>query len=833
MLDQLPSIPIYKLLTAMYTGLLACLCSWAVFIMPGGRGANITVLAPVWALITAFLNISANYDQSLRSLVGAALGLFNTELVALLVTVCSTTGYNAWIGVIVSFPLTFLLAIGDPASGSKLCNVFRSDVAMECMYIPLAFPNGQPFYHGLLTSGAFAVGSAETFIATTILNAFNLLPRSSVPAIPAFARAAADYFETLATYVTSGTDHLNFIDRQRAQFDVAWRAAAKAAPNPKIRSIIYQMSSELIALRQTLRDGGYSQSILHYIWHPLVPDLVDLRLEVVYWLRQTAVPLKPGDEIDATELLAMAEQVQGRLTDESLLYSKAVVSGESDLSPANDIVRFQFAFSLIAHFAVLADEFHTLVRDYEMSLPEKTKRFDWWGRLTRYLSECKKYWIHWWHLPFWAYGNMTLRQRLTHPLRLSLSITLFALPLIAWAQGEPVVESYGFWGLVPLLFCLLPTPGASLVKGTKRIIGTLLAAVTAIICVSANPRNIPAYEVEMFVVVTLGKLASLYSSIDYAGTVFAFTWMIIGIIPSLNVTFDRTEMIYWSLWRVALTLIGTFGGTLITCFIFPTFAMTKLDKESAHELLTQADMVASSIEELCRIEKGPAVNPDNRRYEVGDAFWKSCDTRTGLTPEARAEALVLGKTSFVDDTTRAVIKIQGSISCMGRSALVAHATIADCTRSISEPAISLVLDPLREQLSRLSAAIRDSSSKVALQILDDHSSKKMIVDGDLVGSQVNVEMQNMVDHFVEIRKNLLSGEDANLDGFTKAIRAGLYTLYHSFYTLRLFTDDWVKIETVILGYKELSPKRTRAFSGAPQEMVNRARAHIKSVAVKA
>ncbi|EER02948.1 hypothetical protein Pmar_PMAR019400, partial [Perkinsus marinus ATCC 50983] len=87
--------------------------------------------------------------------------------------------------------------------------------------------------------------------------------------------------------------------------------------------------------------------------------------------------------------------------------------------------------------------------------------------------------------------------------------------------------------------------------------------------------------------------------------------------------------------------------------------MTKLNKESVHELLTQADMVASSIEELCKIEKGPAVNPDNRRYEVGDAFWKSCDMRTGLRPEARAEALVLAKTSFVDDTTRSVIEIQG------------------------------------------------------------------------------------------------------------------------------------------------------------------------------
>ncbi|KAF4655385.1 hypothetical protein FOZ61_007602 [Perkinsus olseni] len=370
MVQRLPAVDVYKLLTAAYTGLMACLCSWAVFIMPHGQGANMTVLAPIWALVSAFLNLSANYDQSLRSIVGALIGLGLTQLIALIISSASSSGYNDWIGVVVCFPVCFFLGIADPATGCKMSKVFRSDVAMESMYIPLAFPNGQPFLHSLLTSGAFIVGSAETLVATTILNAFNLLPRHEVPPIPSFAKRAADYYETLSTYCTSGMQHAGFIDRQRAVFEEAWRAASRAAPTPELRSVIYRMAAELIALRTTLRDGAYSPEILEYIWHPLVANIVELRLETVYWLRRSASPIGDDGAIHETDLVELGNQMKIRLNEQSLIYGTKVFSGESSLSPATDIVRFQFAMSLIARFAMLSDDFHRLVREYEKSLPE-------------------------------------------------------------------------------------------------------------------------------------------------------------------------------------------------------------------------------------------------------------------------------------------------------------------------------------------------------------------------------------------------------------------------------------------------------------------------------
>ncbi|KAF4702027.1 hypothetical protein FOZ62_011123, partial [Perkinsus olseni] len=761
-----------------------------------------------------------NYDQSCRSVVGAFIGLFFTELISIVITAGNTVEYSDWIGVAVAFPICFLMALGDAATGSKLSKVFRSDVAMEAMYIPIAFPNGRPFLHGALTAGAFMVGSAESFVATTILNAFNLLPRKDLPALPAFAKRAADYYETLTAYWTSGMEHADFIDRQRKVFEESWRAASREAPTPELRSVIYRMASGLIALRDTMNDGRYSEDMLEHIWHPLMPDIVDMRLEVVYWLRTTAKPIRDDKEIEQTDLMNLATELSSRLSQASITYSEKVVEGESSLSPANDIVRFQFAMSLIAKFAILSNEFYNLVRRQQKEGARSLKWYNWWGRLCRYFSECKEYWIHWWHLPFWAFGNMTLRQRLIHPLRLSLTITLFAFPLVAWAHQVTVVETFGFWALVPLLFCFLGTPGASLVKGTRRIIGTILAACLGMICIEANYNSIPAFVVEMFVIVSIGKLGALYSNIDYAGTVFAFTWMLVGIVPTLGSEPTESDMITWALWRLLMTLIGTLGNMVVATFVFPTFAFEKLNGETAHELMAQSQLVSMAVEQLCAVEKGPSVNPDDKRIESGDEFFKSSDYRYQLLPDAKAEELVLNKTAFIDDTTRAVIRSQYDIDMMGRSAMVAHTNIADCTRQIADPTISLLLDPLRESLHKVAIALNDSSSKMALKILDQ--SKRGHKDSDSFeladqSSQVNVEMQRALDIFVARREVMLSGEEKNLENWASAIQGGLYGLFHSLYTLRVFVDEWVHMESRILNLKPAT-RRSRALTGAPEEL---------------
>lgn len=414
---------------------------------------------------------------------------------------------------------------------------------------------------------------------------------------------------------------------------------------------------------------------------------------------------------------------------------------------------------------------------------------------------------------------MTLAQRFVHPLRLSITITAFALPLVAWAHQNSIVEIYGFWALVPILFCFLQTPGASLVKGTRRIVGTILAAALAIVCVSVHPYSPAAFVVEMFVITFVGKLGSLYASIDYGGTVFAFTWMLVGIIPTLGKDESRQDMILWSLWRVAMTLIGTIGGTIVSMFVFPTFAMQNLNRESAHELLEQADLVARAVEQLCSLEKGPSVNPEDRAVEGGDEFFRSSDTRFALLPDAKAEAIVLDKTAFVDDTTRAVLSAQEKIDSMGRSALVAHTTLADCARRLGEPSISNLLAPLRDDLYKLATSLRDSASQVALTILDDSwrpaaGGGKETTRGRLRSSQVNVEMQRIIDIFVKRREDILAGEERDIEGWSRVVKSGCYSLYHAIYTMRVFCDDWVHIETIVLGLAPVVQMRARALSGA-------------------
>ncbi|KAF4749250.1 hypothetical protein FOZ62_001427 [Perkinsus olseni] len=237
--------------------------------------------------------------------------------------------------------------------------------------------------------------------------------------------------------------------------------------------------------------------------------------------------------------------------------------------------------------------------------------------------------------------------------------------------------------------------------------------------------------------------------------------------------------------------------------------------------MAQSQLVSMAGEQLCAVEKGPSVNPDDKRIESGDEFFKSSDYRYQLLPDAKAEGLVLNKTAFIDETTRAVIGSQYDIDMMGRSAMVAHTNIADCTRQIADPTISLLLDPLRESLHKVAVALNDSSSKMALKILDqskrghkDSGSFELADDS----SQVNVEMQRALDIFVARREVMLSGEKKNLENWASAIQGGLYGLFHSLYTLRVFVDEWVHMESRILNLKPAT-RRSRALTGAPNELV--------------
>ncbi|KAF4703233.1 Aluminum-activated malate transporter 1, partial [Perkinsus olseni] len=160
------------------------------------------------------------------------------------------------------------------------------------------------------------------------------------------------------------------------------------------------------------------------------------------------------------------------------------------------------------------------------------------------------------------------------------------------------VQQYGLWMLLPCVFCFLPTPGASLVKGSRRIIGTILAGIIAVVCVSIHPYNNAAFLVELFVISFVGKLMKCHPKVDYAGLVFAFTWSIVGLLAGTDGHLEEGDMILRSLYRAVLTLCGVILATLISALVLPVFAYGRLTRATARSLQMIGDTVAEFVDRI-------------------------------------------------------------------------------------------------------------------------------------------------------------------------------------------------------------------------------------------
>ncbi|KAF4755216.1 Aluminum-activated malate transporter 1, partial [Perkinsus olseni] len=179
---------------------------------------------------------------------------------------------------------------------------------------------------------------------------------------------------------------------------------------------------------------------------------------------------------------------------------------------------------------------------------------------------------------------------------------------------------YGLWMMLPCVFCFLPTPGASLVKGTRRVMGTVCAGALAIACVSIHPYNKAAFFVELFVVSFIGKLLKCSPRVDYAGLVFAFTWVIVGLAAGTDTHLEESDMVLRSVYRAILTTCGVILATLISTLMVPEFAYGRLRRATARAIEKQGEMVADSVKLVQDAEPAGRIRKslDERVISAGD-----------------------------------------------------------------------------------------------------------------------------------------------------------------------------------------------------------------------
>ncbi|KAF4657499.1 hypothetical protein FOL47_008409 [Perkinsus chesapeaki] len=91
------------------------------------------------------------------------------------------------------------------------------------------------------------------------------------------------------------------------------------------------------------------------------------------------------------------------------------------------------------------------------------------------------------------HGYSDLISRMRIPVRTALSMSIVCTMLVLWGNYSENVRLHGFWAVIPQYVLYLPTAGATLLKGTKRIIGTLLGGALAVLCLYLHPDNMAAF----------------------------------------------------------------------------------------------------------------------------------------------------------------------------------------------------------------------------------------------------------------------------------------------------------------------------------------------------
>ncbi|KAF4743168.1 hypothetical protein FOZ63_016161 [Perkinsus olseni] len=806
-----PSILSYDFYSAVLAGLAACACFYAG-LLPTGHLSGLSVLAPVWAGIVTHIDIKTTADWCCKSIAAAIIGAVVGIAVGSAVHAVVSVDYVQYVGVIVMIPFAMVLALSEPSTGCKLTHVYRYDVALVTSYVVVAFGPGDVLTRSLVICLTFVAGSLVPLALVVLANAVWEVPRATAPALPAFATRAAVFFEMLATLAMTGENQAEWLDKERLEFEKVWgEALSVVTADPHLRAVIYRMAAELFAMRKTIRGGLYSEGILEVMWNSLLADITELRLKVVFWLRTLTRPkIRDPKEVEGPHLKENAAKLEALLLEKSLDYSRLQVSGRSRIVPAEDVVRFQYACSAMTRFAVLAQEFHEILRakEEDMDGSRRTRLSSFWKYMKRVLG----YWKHWLRSPWFSSGPFSgkISARLAFPVRLGLSLTIACILVITWARAMPSMAPHALWGVLPVMFCLVPTAGASLVKGTRRMVGTVLASGIAIACVAIHPHNMEAFFVELFIITFVGKLASFKPKIGYAGLVFSLTWTIISVMPA---TFDGDEpfrtVLASALWRMALTSAGVAAATVMSWIVFPTFSTTKLERVTAWELVSQVNLVTTALEQLVGIHQ-PEGSSEAVGPEVGGVLYLSSAERHALESDAKAEAAILGKLGALGLSTLRVLDVQGDIDRLGRSAIVAHVAMTDCAMVIEDPAAGELLEPLKGLLSGIVMALKDSVSRVVLFIVD---TSNLMPDGLRSSAHMRdpgVQLQRTYDAFVGLREKLITlPVDGNSDLMANVLSSGGIRFYHAIYALSLFIEDWRDIESSL-----------RGFDGGPARVVD-------------
>ncbi|KAF4673546.1 hypothetical protein FOL47_010454 [Perkinsus chesapeaki] len=795
---RLPQYSQYRVKLAVYAGFVACICAVPQFLPTLQKLLlqHLYVVGLLYGVIAASLDAKTFMNMPWRLLLGVSTGASVGYAIVLLETAMGGGTYNHFLGVLIAFPFLLLSSLAQATSRNKFSQLFSYISCNLMMVSVVAFSATEP-RKGLFS--AIFAGSISFVVPLTLagtLNILGLLPRTAPEPLPTFENSAAEYFKSNACYILDGEMHQRELDEQRKQLISSRKAALANVTDGDMRLCIFRMTSTLYGLRRAARYEPFSEAAVVHLWEPMQMELGRLVTKVTALLKHEV------EVEDIPDLKEAARDALIKIKKISIDYTRAVADQKSVVISAREMARVEFAMLAIPRFAILVDRYFNLKEKHKTPKPSIWQYVPLSPPLRHPIDFIKK--------PVWPAGT-SLHDKLVFPLRLAISVAVVAEATLAVGEVYPILLTEGLWVCLPVLTCLLPTVGWTIGKGLRRMLGVLLGGSLAILIVYINPLNIPAVEVELFVVASMGKFFTQDPRIGYLGFQTMASFSVVGVSNALDPTLDGEARLHLALLRMLFTLVGLCIAIFLSLLTFPSFCGRRLAIQTSEELLCASGAVSALVRGMVARSPDGSKSPEDRDLptvvETGMSLLKEDNARLAEQPWFKEEAVYLGLVHA--SCTRCAVDAkclgcaQDDITRLSRSAVVVSQVFWSCDKRMSSSTDRLLLDPIRPLLSDLAGQLDQS----ALALDRALRSKGGIKEAVNAAADTLESMLYLYATFDENRTKLLfsrtwaaEGEVTDSTHMIEVMSSGGGVgLHEAIHAINAFIEDWVTVVNALLG----------------------------------
>jgi hypothetical protein len=415
------------------------------------------------------------------------------------------------------------------------------------------------------------------------------------------------------------------------------------AQNVSVAAVL--MHSQLLAFRGTISPGSYRDDTLRATLNPILDNFNRTRMSVV-------LALRPSTPKRVRQNAHLALKTEASQLYKSLINNAAMTASNrfADLPQGDEVVRLHFATVSLIRFTLLVDRFlDTVGSATSLASPVKSILMFVKAKATSLFSRT-------------AWKKTA---SFSHAFRSVIAQQVIAQVALFIARVDPAeFGQFIIWAQLPVVFCFLPTFGGSLIKGSRRVIGTLVGGAVGCISAVAHPGSESSFWLEMILISFIGKLFSYHPKVGYAGAVFSFTWFIC-MLGSVTVL-DSDTLLHAVLYRMILTVCGVIASYVLSALLFPAFSASAMRNAMGNAIATASQLVVDGIRGVIAGEPFEAEEVAGRGSS--GALCVACEGYTGAGDKAlKSLHKYIATLPTVCTETRAEISFIKHLCCGGNS----------------------------------------------------------------------------------------------------------------------------------------------------------------------